>query len=189
MDFRSLLPHWLQGIGFRLAGPHIRFKKLRTVSSHHPLPSCCNSVGSVLLYSFCFELFSGGLWRFGSAVVPVFGQDRPHNSGIFVGKGHCNYIWVSPFTHPVDPDASGVLFSTSFAKNSSGSVDQKRTQVPITALTDPKQSRLPPLDLCLGTSPSHAANWRPFLKQDCSPTAATSAVAGIGPIPSTFPMR
>ena len=34
MDFRSLLPHWLQGIGFPLAGPHIRFKKLRNVSSH-----------------------------------------------------------------------------------------------------------------------------------------------------------
>jgi len=144
MDFRLLLPHWLQGIGFRLAGPHIRFEKLRNVSSHHLLPSCCNSVGSVLQYSFCSELSSDGLWRFGSAVVFVLGQDRPHNPGIFVGMSHCNYIWVPPLTHSVDPDASGVLFSTCLSTHSSGSVDQKRTQVPITALADPKQPRLAP---------------------------------------------
>ncbi|WP_247742798.1 transposase [Shimia sp. R9_1] len=29
----------------------------------------------------------------------------------------------------------------------------------------PKRRDLPPLDRCLGTSPSHAANCRPFLKQ------------------------
>ena len=144
MDFRLLPPHWLQDIDLRLAGPHIRFKKLRNVSSHHPLPSCCNSVGSVLQYSFCSEILSDGLRRFGSAVVLVLGQDRPHNSGIFVGKDHCNHIWMPPLTHSVDPDASGVLFSTSLSKNSSGSVDQKRTQVPITALADPKQPRLAP---------------------------------------------
>ena len=33
MDFRSLLPHWPQGIGLCLAGPHIRFKTLRYVTS------------------------------------------------------------------------------------------------------------------------------------------------------------
>ncbi len=32
MDFRVLLPHWLQGIGFHRADPHIRFKKRRVVS-------------------------------------------------------------------------------------------------------------------------------------------------------------
>ena len=32
MDFRMPLPHWLQGINFRYADPHTRFKKLRFVS-------------------------------------------------------------------------------------------------------------------------------------------------------------
>ena len=41
----------------------------------------------------------------------------------------------------------------------------------------PNNRDLPPLDLCLGTSPSHAANWRPFLKQDWSPTAATRVLS------------
>jgi hypothetical protein len=47
---------------------------------------------------------------------------------------------VPPLTHLVDPGASRVLFSASFAKNGSGSMDQKRAQVPITTLADPKQS-------------------------------------------------
>ena len=145
MDFRALLPHWLQGIGFRLADPHIRFKKLRYVfvspSLAKLLQFCRECHPTIFVFS---ELFSDGLRHFGSPVVLVLGQDRPHNSGIFVGKGHCNHIWMPPLTHSVDPDASGVLFSTSLSKNSSGSVDQKRTQVPITALADPKQPRLAP---------------------------------------------
>lgn len=53
----------------------------------------------------------------------------------------------------------------------------------------PKSRALPPLDLCLGTSPSQAANSRPFRKQLWSPAAATRAVAVIGPTPSIRPIR
>lgn len=48
----------------------------------------------------------------------------------------------------------------------------------------PNSREFRPLDLCLGTNLSQAANWRPFLKQIRSPTAATRAVAVIGPMPS-----
>jgi hypothetical protein len=53
----------------------------------------------------------------------------------------------------------------------------------------PGSRALPPLDRGLGTSPSQAADSRPFLKQLRSPTAATSAVAVTGPMPSISPMR
>ena len=152
--YRRREPRWISARFFLIGSKASAFalpihtsglRSYGTCSSHHLLPSCCNFVGNViLLYSFCSELFSDGLRHFGSPVVLVLGQDRPHNSGIFVGKGHCNHIWMPPLTHSVDLDASGVLFSTSLSKNSSGSVDQKRTQVPITALADPKQPRLAP---------------------------------------------
>jgi hypothetical protein len=40
---------------------------------------------------------------------------------------------------------------------------------------------LPPLEYCWGTSPSHAANCRPFLNAFPSPIAATIAVAVVAP--------
>ena len=42
---------------------------------------------------------------------------------------------------------------------------------------------LPPLELCLGTNPSHADNCLPFSKQLALPIDATSAVAVIKPRP------
>src|ERR1039458_7979952 len=42
---------------------------------------------------------------------------------------------------------------------------------------------LPPVECSPGTTPSHAANPRPFLKAAPLPMAATVAVAMIGPIP------
>ncbi len=44
---------------------------------------------------------------------------------------------------------------------------------------------LPPLEYCLGVKPSHADMSRPLLNCVPLPTAATSALAVIGPIPST----
>ena len=42
---------------------------------------------------------------------------------------------------------------------------------------------LPPVEYCRGTSPSQAANCRPFLKSRPLPTVATRAEAVIGPMP------
>src|SRR3954451_12261530 len=47
----------------------------------------------------------------------------------------------------------------------------------------PLNRSLPPLECCRGTSPSHAANWRPFLNADGSGTVAAIAEAVIGPMP------
>src|SRR3954464_3053906 len=47
----------------------------------------------------------------------------------------------------------------------------------------PLNRSLPPLEFCRGTSPSHAANWRPFLNADGSGTVAASAEAVIGSMP------
>src|SRR4051794_31907800 len=47
----------------------------------------------------------------------------------------------------------------------------------------PLNRSLPPLEFCRGTSPSHAANWRPFLKTEGSGTVAAIAEAVIGPTP------
>ena len=129
MDFRLLPPHWLQDIDFRLAGPHIRFKKLRNVSSYHPLPSCCNSAGSILLFLFSCELSSSCLWLFGPTIFLILGQDRPDNSGILVRNSYGDYIWVPPLTHLINPDASGILFAACLSKNGSGPVDQKCTKI------------------------------------------------------------
>ena len=48
----------------------------------------------------------------------------------------------------------------------------------------PFRRDLPPDEYCRGTRPSHAARCRPFLNSLASPTAATIAVAVIGPTPS-----
>ena len=160
MDFRLLPPHWLQGIDFRLAGPHIRLKKLRNVSSHHPLPSCCNSVGSILLFLFSGELSSGRLRRYlRPTIFLIPGQDRPDNSGILVRNSNGDDIWVSPLAHLVDPHTSGVSLAACLSKHGPGPVDQKSTQIPVTAFADPKTDRdFPPLDRCFGTKPNQAAN-------------------------------
>ena len=42
-----------------------------------------------------------------------------------------------------------------------------------------------PVDICLGTRPSHAAKSRPFAKAAPLPIAATIALAMIGPMPGT----
>ena len=139
MDFRLLPPHWLQDIDFRLAGPHIRIKKLRNVSSHHPLPSCCNSVGNIPLFLLICELSSSRLWRFGATIFLIPGQDRPDNSGILVRNSYGDDIWVSPLAHLIDPHTSGVSFVACLSKNGSGPVNQKCTQIPVTAFADPKQ--------------------------------------------------
>src|SRR3954447_8687319 len=47
----------------------------------------------------------------------------------------------------------------------------------------PLNRSLPPLEFCRGTSPSHAANWRPFLKADGLETEAAIAEAVIEPMP------
>src|SRR5262249_19895056 len=49
----------------------------------------------------------------------------------------------------------------------------------------PSNSGLPPVECCRGTTPSHAANSRPFLNVVASPTAPTKAVAVKGPTPSS----
>jgi hypothetical protein len=43
-------------------------------------------------------------------------------------------------------------------------VDQQSAQVTITTFIDAEQLLFPPLDCCFGTTPSHAAICRPFLK-------------------------
>jgi len=47
----------------------------------------------------------------------------------------------------------------------------------------PNKRVCPPVECCVGTKPHQAANWRPFLHTPPLPTAATRAVAVIGPIP------
>jgi hypothetical protein len=47
----------------------------------------------------------------------------------------------------------------------------------------PSNVDFPPLGCWSGTSPIHAANFRPQLKQLASPIEATSAFAVMGPIP------
>lgn len=53
----------------------------------------------------------------------------------------------------------------------------------------PSSVALPPLECCRGTSPSHAASCRPFLKLCASAIEATSAVAVSGPTPGIFSRR
>ena len=48
---------------------------------------------------------------------------------------------------------------------------------------------VPPVECCRGTKPHHAANSRPFLHVVASPTAATNAIAGKGPPPSSCASR
>ena len=44
---------------------------------------------------------------------------------------------------------------------------------------------MPPVDICFGTRPSHAAKSRPLAKAAPLPIAATVALATIGPMPGT----
>ena len=166
MDFRLLPPHWLQDIDFRLAGPHIRFKKLRNVSSHHPLPSCCNSVGNVLLFLFSCELpqavcgvlgprYSSFLdkidqiiraFLFAMATATTFGCRRSR-------------IWlIQTLLASSLPPAFPRTALAPWIKS------VRRYRSP--RLLIPNNRDFPPLDRCLGTKPNQAANWRPFLKQD-----------------------
>jgi hypothetical protein len=48
----------------------------------------------------------------------------------------------------------------------------------------PSSVDLPPVEFCLGTSPSQAASSRPFFKAWMSPIAASRTVAVIGPMPN-----
>src|SRR3954468_14735284 len=59
---------------------------------------------------------------------------------------------------------------------------RRRIEV-LPAFVMPLNRSLPPLEFCRGTSPSHAANWRPFLKTEGSGTVAAIAEAVIGPTP------
>ena len=54
---------------------------------------------------------------------------------------------------------------------------------PLPRLLIPSSFGLPPVVICLGTSPSQAARSRPRPKVSALPIAATSAVAFSGPIP------
>ena len=62
-------------------------------------------------------------------------------------------------------------------------ITSRRRMWVLPAFVMPLNRSLPPLEFCRGTSPSHAANWRPFLKADGLGTVAAIAEAVIGPMP------
>ena len=62
---------------------------------------------------------------------------------------------------------------------------KSRRRYGLPRLLTPPSLVLPPVPCCVGTNPSQAAQWRPFLKAPGSWTAATHAVAVSGPTPST----
>jgi hypothetical protein len=83
----------------------------------------------------------------------------------------------------VHPCANWRSVSLDAVDRSSGTMHQDLAQVCFAGLLMPIKRALPPVEYCLGTSPSQAANSRPFRKAAPLPIAATMAVATIGPIP------
>jgi hypothetical protein len=57
------------------------------------------------------------------------------------------------------------------------SMHEQGSQVLVALLGDPPHLDMAPLEYCLGTKPSQAANWRPCLKSVALPTVATTALA------------
>ena len=150
--YRRREPRWISAcfflIGskaqaFGLAGPHIRFKKPRAVSLSPSPAKLLQYSGGCLLLSVDSCLPSDCRCRLSRAIIFFPRQDRPNDSGVFVGQCDCNDIWVPPFTHPLNPLASGIGLSTRFAKNGASTVDQQGAQVSVATFADPKQPGLP----------------------------------------------
>lgn len=173
----------------RLAGPHTRFGKRRgdrfAIScrfavllqfaeveppSRSPSPSGC---------------FHRQFWLIGS----ITREHRPDDSRILVGQRDRRDIGMPPLTRLAEPVASRILFAARATQSGTSAMDHQRAQMTPPRLLLPNSRAHPLLYRRFGTRPSHPANWRPFLKQVLSPTAAINAVAVIGPMPSILPRR
>ncbi len=111
--------------------------------------------------------------------ILLFGRYRPNRSGHLGRLRHDHHIGRATLLDLIKPCARllGV------GQHTSGAVNQQGAQVGVAALGDAPSRTLPPLPVCVGTSPSQAQNSRPDLKALASPMVAMAAVAVSRPTP------
>lgn len=111
--------------------------------------------------------------RGGYPILPIMGQQRPHDSGILVGQRHCGDIAVTSAPQALQPALRLIAAVFDMTDDGPGPMDQQGAQVDAPRLLIPSKTGLPPLECCRGTSPNQA----------------TKAVAVIGPMPGIAASR
>lgn len=105
-----------------------------------------------------------------------------NDAGILDGKRHRCAVVATSSNEFLQPATATIGLAGDMGQDGSRAVNQERAKVGSPRLLMPFRRDLPPEQYCLGTKPSQAEKWRPFLNCLASPTAATIAVAVIGPI-------
>ena len=112
-------------------------------------------------------------------------EERPRRFGKLGCQCNHHNIGMSSGKQIAHPRTECRLLSDIVPHCRSRAMDQLRWQIPVTPFADAQHLVLPPVECCRGVRPNHAARSRARAKALASPTAATSAVALIAPIPGT----
>jgi hypothetical protein len=100
-----------------------------------------------------------------------------------VGKRHRDQHPWFPGEHAPEPGAGRCSMSSCPVDHGAGTDDEETTEISCPIL-DVRPSRvLPPVEVCLGVSPIHAARSRPRSKLSIGGAKAVNAVAITGPMP------
>ena len=167
MGFRPLPPHWLLDISQSYAGPHTRFRKRR-----------CDRFTIRCQIAAIARVRPPYLSRAGRAdriITPVRHsvsdrkhrpvRARPRRSGHSCWQARRPRHWDGAALAASGPTTAWIFLLAGPGENGARSMNEQRAQIESPRLLIPSSRARPPLDCCLGTSPSQAANWRPFLKQ------------------------
>jgi hypothetical protein len=123
------------------------------------------------------------------AIFFVPGHHCPETTRGLVSDGGCRDVRWPPRHEILYLGPGRDTLSERSSDDGSGAVYQQSSQVTIAALADAPDFSFPPLALMRGVRTSHAAKWREDLNCLPSPTAATTAVAVIGPTPGAEARR
>src|ERR1700704_6618459 len=119
-------------------------------------------------------------------------KNAPRDARELVGKGDGEHVVMQPLLGGLDPRPEPVAFPSGrfhFYKNDPCRLHEQDAQVAIAPLRYFAEDGAVPVEICLGTSPSHAAKSRPLEKLSPVPIAATMALEMIGPMPGTLIRR
>ena len=116
----------------------------------------------------------------------LLGQQRPRDTGVLGGDRDAGTVIPAPLPHRKTASAhrdNGSVRLTARCSTARAPMTSRVLRYGSPRLVMCPSRVLPPLEYWRGTSPSQAANWRPFLKSWPLPTVATKADAVMGPMP------
>ena len=106
-------------------------------------------------------------------------KNAPRDARELVGKGDGEHVVMQPLLGGLNPRPEPVALPSGrfhFYKNDPCRLHEQDAQVAIAPLRYFAEDRAVPVEICLGTSPSHAAKSRPLEKLSPVPIAATMAL-------------